>query len=149
MRIGEHWALATSSGAGAASITAAETAAYLRGSALASSTLRKIWRLSDTRPPRGQLTKDEVIDKKKCVHYISKKEGLSQEECLRTSEEWRWTVFWRCILVQTGSIFMFGLGGVWMEIKKQNKQDFCENSCVFNHGMLLLHCILVHGIGPT
>ena len=112
MRIGEHWALATSSGAGAASITAAETAAYLRGSALASSTLRKIWRLSDTRPPRGQLTKDEVIDKKKCVHYISKKEGLSQEECLRTSEEWRWTVFWRCILVQTGSIFMFGLGGV-------------------------------------
>eukprot|EP00729_Bicosta_minor_P030121 gene30121-302_t len=59
MRIGEHWALATSSGAGAASITAAETAAYLRGSALASSTLRKIWRLSDTRPPRGQLTKDE------------------------------------------------------------------------------------------
>lgn len=83
MRIGEHWALATSSGAGAASITAAETAAYLRGSALASSTLRKIWRLSDTRPPRGQLTKDEVIDKKSvCTIYQKKRGFLRKNVCV-------------------------------------------------------------------
>jgi len=64
-------------GAGAASITAAETAAYFRTSALPSSTLRKIWSLADAGAPRGVLTIDEFTTALKLI--AGAQEGLPIE----------------------------------------------------------------------